>query len=904
MGIPNNQRNQTVTASASKRISEMVASGSLELPPSKMPVDSEIQPEERKLNISGSKTFAMKKADVKGDIGHFSTENYDCIPGFHLDQSLHIEIDGNINRNTKVNAVLDDKEDQDRRFTVFINGPIWDFTIGDFPLTLKDTEFVLNNKEVRGILAQGAINKHWKTVLLFSQSKGVARREQFRGAGQQQEFRLLGKPVVQNSERASIDGKALVRGTDYLIDYEEGIMKLQPHLLPVEATSWIVIEYEVTDQKLAFKRNLYGGRIVYERNEANRVGMTILRELDATVPKGGETATATARPMDHVIAGFDGQWRLNKTFSLSGEYSRSKYDPNALSEETPADRAFTDSASRLEIKAKNERLDGELGIRQVGKDFKLIGREGGVTELGERGLVSDIRKETGRFNYAIRPTVSLFGGLEQSKTNMSHDPTLSRIDFAARNGGVTWKYKHGSQVEGRLEQQIDRENKDTPLTNRDKQFGAFVWDHEFGKIAAQTKLERTTYLDSVNLASGSRVLQLVTSINSAEKKRFAWSTGYSRLNLEDDYTPGKLRSTINNYTVDMNFDPNRVFNARGIFQWRNEHDFLVKTDQNDEVADSRFRYQPTSDFTTQLKYKVENTTKIVRDPSIDPAKYVRPPSLPVTPQDAVEVVGRFENPVRKETTNFTTNYRLGERVETYFDWKCRDLIDRSTRDLLSHNDRRSYEFKYVPVKQIRITMDYENGVARSLNFASQTASISAIVTSVATPTAIAVASFTPKTELLDTLKRIEIRNEFYEGYIVTGRWEDHDENDVYLSDNSKHTVSRIAEFNRVFSRAATLELGVQRNVIDQKMPSKEWQENAAFVLTPSAKNQRYKLFIMHKSIESVKPETHIEGGLNFSQFIGTDSIIDGEVKKVKSTGGLTGAGYEATIANAKMVITF
>lgn len=864
-------------------MSGMVASEAFEPPPTKKPEDSpriaepESEPEERKLNISGSKTFEMKKADVKGDIGHFSTENFDSIPGFRLDQSLHLEIDGEISRTTKVNAVLDDKEDQDRRFTVFVDGPVWDFTIGDFPLALKDTEFVLNSKEVRGILAQGAVNRQWKTLFLFSQSKGLARREQFRGAGQQQEFRLLGKPVVQNSERASIDGRSLLRGTDYLIDYEEGIMKLQPHLLPVEATSWIVIEYEVTDQTLAFKRNLYGGRVTYERDEGKQLGVTILRELDATVPKSGESATSTARPMDHVIAGFDSHWKLSKTFSISGEYSRSKYDPNALSEETASDRAVTDSATRLTLRGKNERLDGEMGIRQVGKDFKLVGREGGVTELGERGLVSDIRKETGRFNYAVKPTVSVFGGLEQSKTNMSNDPTLSKIDFTAQNGGVTWKYKPKSQIEARLERQVDREKKDAPITDRNKNFGAFVWDHEFGNVFTQSKVERTAYVDGVNVASGSRVLQLATSIGSQAKKQFSWTTGYSRLNLEDDLTPGTLRSRVDNYTVDLNFDPNRVFNARGIFQWRSERDFLVKTDQNDEVADSRFRYQPNQDFTTQLKYKVENTTKIVRDPSIDPAKYVRPPSLPVTPQDKEEVVVRYENPVRKETTNFSTNYRLGERAEAYFDWKRRDLVDRSTKDLLSHNDRQSYELKYIPMKQIRITSDYENGISRNLS---------------------------PKTELLDTLKRIEVRNEFYEGYIVTGRWEDRNENDVCVDDNDRRTVAKVGEFSRVFSRAATLELGVQRNVIDQKTPSKEWEQRAAFILTPSSKNQRYKLFFTHKSIESAKSGYHTEGGLNLSQFIGTDSIIDGEIKQVKSTEGLNGAGYEATIANAKMVITF
>lgn len=833
--------------------------------------------EERRLNISGTKSFEMKNAKVKGDIGHFSTENFDSIPGFRLDQSLHLEIDGELSRHTKVNAVLDDKEDQDRRFTVFVDGSVWDLTIGDFPLALKDVEFVLHNKEVRGIMAAGAVHPNWKTMFLFSQSKGMARREQFRGAGQQQEFRLLGKPVVQNSERITIDGRLLLRGTDYLFDYEEGILKFQPHLLPIEATSWVVIEYEVTDEKLAFKRNLYGGRVMYEGKQGKRFGMSVLREVDASTPKSENPASSTATPMEHTLVGVDGAWTLNKTFSVAGEHSMSFFDPNSHTELASGDRTLVDGATRLTLLGKSERLDGELGFRQIGRDFKLVGREGGVAEIGERGLVRDVRKGNGRFTYRLRPAVSLFGGLEKSETNVSQDPALSSIDFLARNVGVTWKYRDRSQFETRWERHSDRETKGAPLTDRDKDFGAMVWDHDFGSVFVQSKLERTAYEDALAKASGSQVLQFQTSLGSDKNKRFAWSTGYSRLNTEDESTPGRLRQAINNYTFDLNFDPNRVFNARGIFQWRTEKDYLTKIDQDDQVADSRFRYQPNPDLTTQFKYKVENTTKIVRDPSIDPAKYVRPPTLPLQAKDQEEVVSRFENPVQKQTANFSTNYRLGEKAEAYFDWKRRDVRDRATRQRLSHNDRETYELKYSPIRQVKLTAEYEDGVIKNQ---------------------------TPISELRDTVKRIEARNEFYEGYVMTGRWEDRDENDIHTNDNDRRTQVKGVDFARVFSPAATLEFGIARNVIDQKLPSKEWEQKAAFILTPARKNQRYKLFFAHKSIEAAKSGTHYEGGLNFSQFIGTDSILDGELKRVSSTAGINGSGYDGTIANAKMIITF
>ena len=98
--------------------------------------EADHQIEKRNINISGTKTFEMKQAEISGDVGHFSTENYDSYPGFKLDQSLHLEIDGNITENSTVHAVLDDKEDEDRRFTVNIDGPVWKFVMGDFPLAL------------------------------------------------------------------------------------------------------------------------------------------------------------------------------------------------------------------------------------------------------------------------------------------------------------------------------------------------------------------------------------------------------------------------------------------------------------------------------------------------------------------------------------------------------------------------------------------------------------------------------------------------------------------------------------------------------------------------------------------------------------------------------------------------
>ncbi|NLI77579.1 MAG: hypothetical protein GX442_14225 [Candidatus Riflebacteria bacterium] len=835
--------------------------------------------DERKLDISGTKTFEMKKADVKGDIGHFSTENYDSIPGFRLDQSLHLEIDGNITRTSRVNAVLDDKDDEDRRFTVNIDGPKWDLVMGDFPLAVPDTEFVLHKKEVRGVMAMGGFHPEWQFLGLFSQSKGQARREQFRGAGQQQEFRLLSQPVVQNSERVTVDGKVLVRGTDYLIDYEDGILKLQPHILPIELTSWVVVEYEVTDEAQAFKRNLGGIRVIHLHGARadRRLGFSWVREMDATTPKSEANASGTSSPMDHQIIGFDADWKLSDWVSLAGETALSLYDPNRNNDETAQDQAIKDRAWRLTLRADGERLDGEAAIRRIGKDFKLVGREGGVTELGERGLVNDLLKQTGRVTFLLRPDLSLFGTLEKSRTNLSDDPTVSSIDFSEGTGGATWKFKPRSQVEGRLGYQTDRETGPTVQSDLGRKIGALVWDHDFGRFFTQSKVEHTQYSDDLHDASGSTVLQLQSSIGSDQDKAFKWSLGAGRLTVDDALDPDRLRSETRNYSVDLNYEPNRVLTARGIFQWRTEDDFLANSRQEDQIADSRFRYQPNRDLRTDLKYKVENTSKVIRDASLDAKRYTLPNSLPKSTQDEAEVLNRFENPVQKTTANLSCNYQPRDNVEAFFDWKRRNLDDRTTWKEVSFNDRKTYELRYTPLRQLKLSTEYENGLARVA---------------------------TPSSELRDSLKRVGARYEFLEGYVVDTKIEEHDENDVYIDDNDKRTLSKALDFQRIFSPYATLEAGVQRNIITYKDPSKEWETRAAVVVTPSARSQRYRLFINHTSIESAKPGSKVEGGLDFSQLIGADTMIDGEIKKVKATEGISGNGYDAFIANAKAVITF
>lgn len=837
--------------------------------------DEEIK--ERNIRISGTKTFEMKKSDIKGDIGHFSTENYDSIPGFKLDQSLHLEIDGNITKNSTVHAVLDDKDDEDRRFTINIDGPVWKFVMGDFPLALEETEFSLFRKEVRGIMAQGSFHERFKSIFLFSQSKGQARREQFRGAGQQQEFRMQASPIVQNSEKVTVDGRLITRGTDYFIDYEDGVLKFLPHMLPIEMTRWIVVEYEVSDKTMAFSRNLFGTRQIYNYDENRRAAVTWLREIDSSTPKSQGNASGTATPMQHDVVSVDTVWKITPALSLTGETAVSRVDPNRNSDLTAQDRAVVGYASRFGVIGKTERADGEIAYRRIDSKFKVVGREGGVLELGERGLVNDILSGRARLGYRFDKAWSAFVSGEKSETNIDNDPSMQAVRFNEYNSGMVWTSGTANRVEMRGGRQHDRENGPGRRSDIVRDTSTAVWDRQFGKLKTQTKLNRTEYNDSINLASDSEVVEMNFNLGAKADETFSWNAGLSRVTVDDELVEDNFRSEIRNYNLDLSYEPNRVFNARGVFQWRREDDYLANSRASTEIADSQIRYEPTRDLRTQLKYKIENTSKVIRDPSLDPQKYILPPSLPNSEKDKEEIVGRFENPVQKTTANFITDYRVNRYLQAYFDWRRRDLQDQKTDLKVSSNDRKSYELRYTPMEKLMFTGEFEEGYNRNHE---------------------------PKSELRDTIKSIQMRNEFYEGYVFDATYEEKDEDDVYISDNDSFTRSKILGLQRAFSRWATMELALQHNIVDSRDARRELEKRMAVVLTPSSRNQRYRFFANHKEITAKQSGIHYEGGLNFSQFIGTDTIIDGEIKKVHSSSGIAGNGYDAVVMNAKMVITF
>lgn len=835
------------------------------------------------IDISGTKTFEMKKSKVSGDISQFSTEHSDCYPGFKMNQSLHLEIDGNIDEKSTVHAVLDDTEDEDRKFTVTIDTSKWKFVLGDFPVALKGSKFALYSKEVRGVMAQGYFHNKVRSTFLYTQSKGLSRREQFRGAGQQQEYRMQVCPIVQESEKVYIDGVQLLRGTDYQIDYEEGIIKFSQSVLPIEITRWIVVEYESNDEDMAFTRNLFGTRHEYIRSEGRTIGVTWLREFDHSSPKSGaevDNASGTITPMRHDIYEADIDWKLGKGFSINGEYAVSKYDPNSKAESLDEDKTITGHAASFGLEGKTNKIEASASYDKVDSNFKTIGREDGVVELGERGLVDDIISSKAELTYKFDAFWRVFADGEKSKTNIDNDPAKSKIDYKDFNSGLIWERSNENRFEVRSGRKTDKEFLDFGTTiNSDmtKDTSVVVYDRQVGKVKTQAKAERVAYEDAINVASDSEVIELNFNMSSEIDEKISWTAGVSRITVEDEIVLKGLRSETTNYELTLNYEPSSKLTVKGEFQFRRADDFYDNSREDSKLADSQVVYEPNDNFKSTFKYKVENTSKVTKDPSLDPTQYILPTSLPSYVLEEDQVLNRFENPVEKITINSTTDYRLSKNLAAYIDWRRRDIDDKKTSLNISKTDRKTYELRYTPLEKLSFTTEYETGFSVNHDTVAETR---------------------------DWLKSFQLRHEMTKGYILEATYEETDENDIYDDTNDEYKKSKILDLQRPVNNWVTLEFGLQHNDIFSKNSREEFEKRFAVTLTPSSKNQRYKFFANHKNIDAEINGEYYEGGVNFSQFIGTDTMIDGEVKKVHSTKTTSGDGYDAVVANAKVVITF
>jgi hypothetical protein len=183
-------------------------------------------------------------------------------------------------------------------------------------------------------------------------------------------FRIEALNIVENSERITLDGKALVRGVDYSINYDTGDVELKGGVLDdLTPTSKINIDYEFTPFGGSASSSLVGFSTQSKYGENARLGSIFLYESKGTSmekPRLGEEPTRA------VVGGLNGQFQHNSKFltklanilplvdtdaastiTMSGEIAASVPDPNTKGESYIEDFEGIEDSDRISMSRRS-----------------------------------------------------------------------------------------------------------------------------------------------------------------------------------------------------------------------------------------------------------------------------------------------------------------------------------------------------------------------------------------------------------------------------------------------------------------------------------------------------------------------------------------------------------------------
>ena len=194
-----------------------------------------------------------------------------------LDQSLRVEVAGDLGEDLKVNAVLADDnlpvtaegstEELGDLNKIFIEmqGPVVGGVIGDYAVGRTQGDLVDFRRDLRG----GELRLDFKSQKLAvgaGLAKGNFETATFRGVeGKQGPYELLSarrielSTIVPGSERVYLDGRVLRRGEnqDYVIDYDRGELRFM-NRRRITADSEVAVDFQVNGS--GYRRQTYDAR--------------------------------------------------------------------------------------------------------------------------------------------------------------------------------------------------------------------------------------------------------------------------------------------------------------------------------------------------------------------------------------------------------------------------------------------------------------------------------------------------------------------------------------------------------------------------------------------------------------------------------------------------------------------
>lgn len=203
----------------------------------------------RKIQLSGSKKIGFHIAKVNGDRNAYSDSYYFGQGGRPVTDFTELSIIG-----TKVFDLFNFNwrltntpfgTPQDRRFSINYERGGTRVDLGDITAALGGNELVSFNKTLRGIHVSTRISPSLPLKIsgIYSQTRATARTSVIYGNDSGGPYYLNASQILDGSERVRVDGREMVRGRDYEIDYFTGLLTFKEGII-IPRTSTILVSFE------------------------------------------------------------------------------------------------------------------------------------------------------------------------------------------------------------------------------------------------------------------------------------------------------------------------------------------------------------------------------------------------------------------------------------------------------------------------------------------------------------------------------------------------------------------------------------------------------------------------------------------------------------------------------------
>ena len=345
------------------------------------------------LRVTGAKTFGLSAGNRRS---------------FAPDQSLHLNIDGEILPGVLVSAALTDQQlpfqpdgtaeniaqlDQTR---IALRSDAVEAAVGEGELELEGPQLVLFKRPALGFRAAADLrNFHLQAAAALP--RGVSDSVSIVAEEGRSEYRAApaGRYVVMiaGSETVWLNGERMVRGenNDYVIrDYGDPVVEFTPKRL-LTRNDIIRVDYEYIPEEEGWQRSLYAGRAAAKLEERRgEIGVSyavetddktrpvaLLAEEEMELLRQGRTETDAGKrlqpPTQRQIAAVDARFQPADFAQIEGEWALQRLLTNALAR-NPETR--TSGAWRVQASAETERAAARGEAERLERGYLPIGAAG------------------------------------------------------------------------------------------------------------------------------------------------------------------------------------------------------------------------------------------------------------------------------------------------------------------------------------------------------------------------------------------------------------------------------------------------------------------------------------------------------------------------------------------------